>query len=236
MKTIDLDGKVFQIEIIRKTYLKNINLKISSPYLIRVTCNTITFQKTVIDFIVKNRKWIIKTNLNTINRYKKSVINYRNGEKIMFKGKNIPLTIKYHDSKMLKLEKNGNHLMATINNNLSSQQQKTQLKKGFEKFYKKYTIERCHDTINRLQNIKPQRINKISFKKLKSRWGSCSSKKNLNFSQELSKLPPAIQDYIIIHEYSHLFHLNHSQKFWNTVKFFDPDYQAKRKWLKEFDK
>ncbi len=56
--------------------------------------------------------------------------------------------------------------------------------------------------------------NRITIKNAKSRWGSCSSKKNLNFNLNLMRLPDELIDYVILHELAHLKHPNHSLDFW----------------------
>ncbi len=73
---------------------------------------------------------------------------------------------------------------------------------------------------------------KISFKTQKTRWGSCSSTKNLNFNLRLVHFKPAIIDYVIIHELAHLEQMNHSQKFWDLVEKYQPEYRIHRGWLK----
>ncbi len=65
----------------------------------------------------------------------------------------------------------------------------------------------------------------INIKNQKTRWGSCSSKKNLNFNQNLVFLEPHLLDHLIVHELSHLKHPNHSAAFWECVSQFDPNYQ-----------
>jgi len=59
--------------------------------------------------------------------------------------------------------------------------------------------------------------NRIAIKSLKTKWGSCSSKKNLNFNYKILFLSPKDQDYLIVHELSHLVHMNHSRNFWDLV-------------------
>ena len=59
--------------------------------------------------------------------------------------------------------------------------------------------------------------NKISIKSLKTKWGSCSSKKNLNFNYKILFLSKKDQNYLVVHELSHLVHMNHSRKFWDLV-------------------
>jgi len=59
--------------------------------------------------------------------------------------------------------------------------------------------------------------NRISIKTLKTKWGSCSSKKNLNFNYKILFLSEKDRDYLIVHELSHLVHMNHSSRFWDLV-------------------
>ncbi len=75
--------------------------------------------------------------------------------------------------------------------------------------------------------------NRITIRNQKTRWGSCSSKCNLNFNCLLMLCPKEVRDYIIVHELSHLKELNHSAQFWKIVEQFMPDYKIQRKWLKE---
>jgi predicted metal-dependent hydrolase len=74
--------------------------------------------------------------------------------------------------------------------------------------------------------------NRITIKDLKSRWGSCSQLRNLNFNFRLVLAPPAIVDYVIVHELCHLKELNHSKLFWLEVERFCPEYKQHRQWLK----
>lgn len=73
----------------------------------------------------------------------------------------------------------------------------------------------------------------IRIKDQKSRWGSCSSKRNMNFNWRLLMAPEPVCDYVIIHELCHLIHMNHSADFWNLVESICPDYRQYKKWLRE---
>jgi predicted metal-dependent hydrolase len=78
------------------------------------------------------------------------------------------------------------------------------------------------------------KFNKISIKSHKNLWGSCSSKKNLNFNYKLMHLPQEQADYIIVHELCHLKELNHSRQFWALVTETIPDFRRIKKELKSF--
>ena len=74
--------------------------------------------------------------------------------------------------------------------------------------------------------------NRIAIKAQRSRWGSCSTKKNLNFNCLLMLCPEEIQDYVVVHELSHLQEMNHSPAFWAEVGKILPDYKKRRRWLR----
>ncbi len=73
---------------------------------------------------------------------------------------------------------------------------------------------------------------RISLKEQKTRWGSCSSRGNLNFNWRLVHFKPEIIDYVIVHELAHRTHMDHSHEFWRLVGKFDPEYTKHRGWLK----
>ena len=94
-----------------------------------------------------------------------------------------------------------------------------------------------------LQDI-PQRVRKyaaiigvtvgrITIRNQKTRWGSCSSKGNLNFNCLLMLCPEEVRDYVVMHELCHRKELNHSSRFWYEVARVMPDSAQHRKWLKE---
>lgn len=78
--------------------------------------------------------------------------------------------------------------------------------------------------------------NRIAIKSQKTRWGSCSSKGNLNFNYLLYFAPLEILDYVVVHELCHRKEMNHSRAFWALVEKVLPDYKERRKWLKEHGK
>ena len=75
--------------------------------------------------------------------------------------------------------------------------------------------------------------NRKSIRDQRTRWGSCSSKGNLNFNYRLFFLKSELMDYVVIHELSHRIHMNHSREFWNVVEEFCPNYRDYRKQLSE---
>lgn len=75
-------------------------------------------------------------------------------------------------------------------------------------------------------------VNRMAIKEQKTRWGSCSSKGNLNFNWKLILMPECIQDYVVVHELAHRKEMNHSKAFWAVVEAVLPDYKERREWLR----
>ncbi|MFA5997544.1 MAG: M48 family metallopeptidase [Candidatus Paceibacterota bacterium] len=78
-------------------------------------------------------------------------------------------------------------------------------------------------------------FNKISIKNQKTRWGSCSLKRNLNLNYKIVFLPQKHQDYIIVHEMCHLKEFNHSKKFWALIEKTLPNYLEIKKELRNHE-
>jgi predicted metal-dependent hydrolase len=77
------------------------------------------------------------------------------------------------------------------------------------------------------------KINRVAIKNTTTRWGSCSSKKNLNFNYKIIYLRSDLANYLIVHELCHLSELNHSKKFWALVSQTIPNYAKINKELKK---
>lgn len=74
---------------------------------------------------------------------------------------------------------------------------------------------------------------RISIREQKTRWGSCSSKGNLNFNWKLVLMPEDLLDYVVVHELAHRLEMNHSKAFWKIVEDVLPDYRERKKLLSQ---
>ncbi len=90
---------------------------------------------------------------------------------------------------------------------------------------------RVHD-YNKM--IYKEKVNSIRLKYVHSRWGSCATNGNLNFSSKILLASEPVMDSIIIHELAHLKEMNHGDRFWKWVEKGDPDYLRHETWLKKY--
>lgn len=75
--------------------------------------------------------------------------------------------------------------------------------------------------------------NKIFIRSQKTRWGSCSKRKNLSFNWKLIKTPLFVIDYLVLHELVHTEFMNHSKQYWQKVQSLCPEYKIASQWLKK---
>ena len=102
---------------------------------------------------------------------------------------------------------------------------------GFFKKKAKEILSQRVKSISDTMNVAPKRIR---FTSTKSRWGSCSAASIVSFNWRLIMLPTKIIDYVIVHELSHIKHMDHSNRFWSEVSVYIPDYGILRKDLKRY--
>lgn len=107
-----------------------------------------------------------------------------------------------------------------------------------------YSDEEIRSFVKQAKEIIPKKVefyaekigvtyNKITIRCQRTRWGSCSSKGNLNFNCLLVLLPDEIIDSVVVHELCHRRQMNHSAKFYAEIEKVFPDYNCCRQWLKQ---
>lgn len=105
---------------------------------------------------------------------------------------------------------------------------KREKKKSIRKIFlenKEKARELISADVERINKFYGYKYNKIYIRNTTSRWGSCSSNKNLSFNFQLLFLDQKEREYVVVHELCHLQEMNHSKNFWNLVSKACPDYK-----------
>ncbi len=218
----------FEYDVIRsqrKTVTITVNLagevKVKAPY---ETPNQI-----IIEILNNKAAWVISKQQEMEQKSKSAVKReFIQGGSFPILGRSYPLNIRLNT----ELDRASIEL-ATDQINLETPSLDTNLiKRILEIWYRgiaRAHIIACINKYGPVLNVSP---NRITIKEQKTRWGSCSSKGNLNFNWRLVMAPPMIIEYVVVHELCHLIHHNHSRDFWNLVESILPDYKECRRWLK----
>lgn len=104
---------------------------------------------------------------------------------------------------------------------------------ALERIYRKRAKERLMERAAYFAGIMHVTYGTLRLSSARTRWGSCSARGNLNFHWKLILMPPEILDYVVVHELAHRKQMNHSKLFWAEVERILPDYERRRRWLKE---
>ena len=78
------------------------------------------------------------------------------------------------------------------------------------------------------------RVAGMTLREQRSRWASCSPGGKISVNLRVLALPPAIRDYLVVHELCHLLEPNHSRRYWKRVGEFFPDYRFAEEELKRY--
>ena len=107
------------------------------------------------------------------------------------------------------------------------------ISKAYDIFYKRSAEEYLTKRVEYFSALMRLEYTALKFRKMKSRWGSCNSKKEITLNTQLMKVQKELIDYVVVHELSHLVHMNHSKEFHFFVNSYLSNSKNLRKKLKE---
>lgn len=102
-----------------------------------------------------------------------------------------------------------------------------------EELYRREAREYFQDRIDHYATEMDVDPGRLELRNQRTRWASCSAQRTLSFNWRLVMAPSDVIDYVVIHELAHLQERNHTRRFWQLVKRYDPDYEQHAEWLKE---
>ena len=104
-----------------------------------------------------------------------------------------------------------------------------------ERWYRKQADEVIRKRADELCARLGLSYSRLSVRRARTRWGSCSCKGNLNFNWGLMMMPEQVIDYVIVHELTHLTEMNHARNFWALVADRCPRWREHRRWIREHE-
>lgn len=210
------------------------------PDRILLTAPLRTPLKEIKAFAIENRDWLIQQKLMMAKKIKTERLGP--GSKVRFYGE--MRTLGFIDDSKLKASRNiyfelvGPVLLGRMSKEgLSSLRDGAEvwepdIKKALARYAEKEARLHLSDRLRVLSSRMGLNPSKISFRKQKTRWGSCTSAGHISLNWRLVFAPEDVIDYVLIHELAHLRHQNHSKKFWDLVHQFDENMVGHRQWLK----
>lgn len=209
---------------------KTMSIEISFEGEVKVRAPIGVPEEFIIDQVRKKGKWIIEKKEQAENRIDKRVNkSYEDGDLFMYLGDEYPLKIKYSPflksvSVQIREEKLIVHMV---------QYDKEKIKRAIELWYREEGLKIIRERVDYYSKFYPLTPRSIKVKAQKRRWGSCTYYNDLLFNWRCIMAPIGVIDYIVVHEMTHMIHKNHSRSYWEAVAKVMPDYEDKKRWLKE---
>ncbi len=226
---VEIENEIIECDVIFRKR-KTISIKIQLSGIVTIISPKGVKKETLKEIVKSKSKWILEK-LSELEKIDKRYMDrkYIDGDKFLYLGKEYTLNIIIDKTiKKPKIQITSDKLCI-----ITPQKNKNFMKDALEKWYRLKCKENIEGTVKRYKNIVGKDINNIRIKEQKKRWGSCSSKKNLNFNWRCVMAPQDVIDYIVVHELCHLVHMDHSERFWKLVERILPNYKEKKEWLRQ---
>ena len=205
---------------------KTISLQISNSSEVTICAPYFTPAGEINRFVREKQNWIYRTiRKQTSLRPKEK--EYITGELFYYLGESFPLEVFFEESARKGLVFWSNRFY------LNSPDAAVDGISFFVSWYKKKAGEYLSKRVeffSRKLSLQPRQVKITSAGK---RWGSCSEDNNISFSFRLIMMPPAVIDYVIVHELMHIREKSHSSRFWKLIEAVMPEYKIHRHWLKK---
>ncbi|MCF8260261.1 MAG: M48 family metallopeptidase [Melioribacteraceae bacterium] len=179
----------------------------------------VSFKKVEL-FITEKSGWI-KENIKKVAAFERTAPVIGSD----FETKSHTLQIKWTNANLNKIRVINNCLIVylPIGSQINDSANQEQIKKGVDRVLKIEAVEYLPKRLSELAKVNNLLYHDLRIKNIRSRWGSCSIKNNINLSIHLMRLPYELIDYVLLHELTHTIIKNHSQKFWQKLEEFLPN-------------
>jgi len=222
MTSILLGGKKFTYNLVRK-HISSIRLRLLSRHSFSVSVPRLTPVFLIQNFIQNNSEWIIS-----------------HSQKISAKSKISHLkkiTILDKDYQLIFTETQNNSIMVMeaeqiIYANISNIKESS-VKKMLENKLRPFALKLINNELRSLSAQFGFEYNNVTVRNQSSRFGSCSSRGNLNFNWQIIFFPIEKFRHILLHELNHLKIKNHAKTFWDQLAIYDPECKSNNLWLKK---
>ncbi len=208
----------FDIIFLQKSTLNGLKLSINAKNQLILSAPSWVKMQKIHQFLAENENWMIH---HTQNRPQPRYFTH---------GAIVPLLGQEY---VIKHDKNIKQGVFIQNNEIIVSGEAQFLPRRITTFIKATFYDYAFQKAHLYAEIIGEKPHKITLRDTTSRWGSCSSSKNLSFCWRLAMAPLYVIDYIIAHEVAHLKYMNHSPDFWATVAQFNTQQSNAEIWLRK---
>lgn len=229
-KTISY-AEIGEIRYRRNRRAKNISIRINSDGMVRVTVpGRCSFQRAE-RFVLEKRNWIRQKTLK-IQRLKEEHLVWKAGDVIRMLDRNLLLLKGEKEIFIVNKTVFGYDLLLPVGHDPSIPGQQKALKEQVARLGLMEAKRQLPGILSALSEKHALPYARLSVRRMRTRWGSCSPKNNISLNSGLVFLPDSLVEYVMLHELVHTIHKDHSPRFWNALEARLPGAMARRKELR----
>ena len=227
LRSVQGKERIFEYILTRKS-VKNLNMRVKPNGEIHVSANRLVSVKYIDKFVLSHEQTIIKA----LDKYEKIHANtlqplqYVSGEKVRFLGEELHLLVE--TALVQEVEKIGQFLFLRVKDTTDFNKKEKLMKKWFSRMQVEVFLEICKE-IHPLFKPYGVKYPLVKIRNMKSRWGSCHPQKGMiTLNGKMIAAPREAIEYVVLHEFAHFVHPNHSKDFYKLVEELMPDWKERR--------
>ena len=230
VRTVRGKARDFEYILTRKS-VKNLNMRVKPTGEIFVSAAPLVPVKYIDNFVLSHEQTLI----NRLDRYEKIRANtvqplqYVSGEKIRYQGEELHLLVEA--ALVEEVEKIGQFLFLRVKDTSDFKRKERVMKKWISAKQVEVFLEICKEIYPLFQPY-GVKYPLVKIRTMKSRWGSCQPQKGIiTLNAKMIAAPREAIEYVVLHEFAHFIHPNHSKDFYGLVEKLMPDWKERREML-----
>lgn len=225
-----------EYRIKRSQRAKRTRIIVKADGIVEVVAPEHVSERSISAFVHAQRDWIDRSRQRLLAR-QQAVVNlapivYETGVSVPYQGQQLPLLVIPTTAKTMRVSLRDSVLQIVLPDFVAESDRSSRIRAGLSQWMKQRARERALSLLQHYASSTGLQARSLSLKTMKSRWGSCGPKNDINLNWLLILAPPIILEYVVVHELCHIRHKNHSEAFWQLVAQLMPDYAQHRLWLK----
>jgi len=220
VESLTLGSRQISLLIVKNPRARRYLLRLRPDGTARVTIPRGGTQTEARRFVERNVNWLEEQFKRQASRPSIQPANWQIGSEILFRGE------------LVRLESPSAGEVGFCGEILKVDRSATDLRPMVELHLRRLATQELPARLMELAGTHGLKVQRVSIRNQKSRWGSCSRRGTISLNWRLIQTPETVRDYICLHELAHLRHMNHSTRFWQEVERLCPNYRESEKWLK----
>ncbi|MCF8345949.1 MAG: M48 family metallopeptidase [Bacteroidales bacterium] len=210
---------------------RNIAIRISAAGMVRVTVPAGCTVQRAESFVLQKRSWILRKTKGLEQRRQRDLV-WEPGDMVSFRGGRIYIDQGQASAIQVTAKENSYSILLPLGYNMHVDGYAAVLREQVAAIGLQQAKRQLPGILSNLAQRHGLSYTRVSVKRMRTRWGSCSPKNNISLNSGLIFLPEALIEYVCLHELVHTVHKNHGASFWDALYILMPEAKMRRRELR----